>query len=253
MHRGGAEVATSFRPLPREKLTQICVLGWNKKPKRNHPIEYGTNAAAYLPQFTRRDLGGSMFMARSFPCRCKEVEAVRVRPLYNEWENMVKQKLSWATIISFVMAIGVINVANAEDWKVQGEFGWFGVGTAHQIEEGHFFWVGEFSGTFFNDKGEGSLFHRAGVKCPAFNDVNYNTNKSKAGGYCVISDTDGDQAYLSWRNEGDQVDVGPGTFTYTGGTGKYVGIEAADIGTFVGVTQVNWADGTATGFATWNR
>ena len=66
----------------------------------------------------------------------------------------------------FVIAVVGVGPAAAENWQVKGEFGWFGVGTAHQIEEGHFFWVGEFSGTFFNDDGEGSLFHRAGVKCP---------------------------------------------------------------------------------------
>jgi amidase len=42
-----------------------------------------------------------------------------------------------------------------------------------------------------------------------------------------------------------------GTFQYTGGTGKYQGITGDN--TFVGVTQVNWADGTSSGYATWNR
>jgi CubicO group peptidase (beta-lactamase class C family) len=44
---------------------------------------------------------------------------------------------------------------------------------------------------------------------------------------------------------------GPGTFEWTGGTGKYKEIKGSN--TFVGVTQVNWPDGTATGYATWNR
>lgn len=154
------------------------------------------------------------------------------------------------TSIAALAALSISGAAGAEDWKVQGEFGWFGVGTAHQIEENHFFWVGEFSGTFFNDKGEGSLFHRAGVKCPAYFDADYNIDKGTAGGYCVITDTDGDQAYLSWISVGT-IAVGPGTFEYTGGTGKYEGITGSN--TFVGVTQVDWADGTSTGYATWNR
>ena len=143
--------------------------------------------------------------------------------------------------------------AQAEDWKFTGEFGWSGVGKVYQLEKGHVYWVGEFSGTFFNDKGKGSLFHRAGVKCPAFNNLDFNAKKGNAGGYCVITDTDGDQAYLSWRNEGDTVSPLslPGTFEWTGGTGKYKGISGNN--TFVGVTQVNWADGTATGYSTWNR
>jgi len=40
-------------------------------------------------------------------------------------------------------------------------------------------------------------------------------------------------------------------FKYTGGTGKYKGISGDN--TFAGVTQINWQDGTASGYATWNR
>jgi len=161
---------------------------------------------------------------------------------------MKRRLLAAAAVVA--MTFGPMLPAHADDWKVTGEFGWFGVGKAQEIEKGHVYWVGEFSGTFFNDKGPGSLFHRAGVKCPAFNDVDLNNKKGKAGGYCVITDTDGDQAYLSWRSEGDTV-TGPGTFDYTGGTGKYKGISGAN--TFVGVGQVNWKDGTTTGYSTWNR
>ena len=148
------------------------------------------------------------------------------------------------------MTFGPMLPAHAEDWKVTGEFGWLGVGKAQEIEKGHVYWVGEFTGTFFNDKGSGSLFHLAGVKCPASNDVDLNNKKNKGAGYCVITDTDGDQAYLTWRGEGDTVSL-PGTFDYTGGTGKYKGISGAN--TFVGHNQVNWKDGTSTGHSTWNR
>ena len=143
--------------------------------------------------------------------------------------------------------------AYAADTKVIGEFGWFGVGKAYEMEKGHFFWVGEFSGTFFNDKGDGSTFHRAGVKCPGWLDLDFNTSKSKGGGSCIITDLQGDQAYLMWQNAGTPGPGGrgPGTFTYTGGTGKYLGISGTS--SFVGVTQVNWADGTASGYALWNR
>jgi hypothetical protein len=149
--------------------------------------------------------------------------------------------------------IGSAAVAQAQDWKAVGEFGWFGVGKAYEIEKGHFYWVGEFSGTFFSDKGEGSLFHRAGVKCPAFFDADFNTKKTKSGGYCVVSDLAGDQAYLAWQNAGTAGPGGrgPGTFQYTGGTGKYKDISGSNI--FVGVPQINWQDGTTSGYATWNR
>jgi hypothetical protein len=137
--------------------------------------------------------------------------------------------------------------------KVLGQFGWLGVGKAVEIDKGHWYWVGEFSGTFFNDKGPGSAMHLAGVKCPAWFDADFPNKRSSAGGYCIVTDLEGDQAFLSWRNAGTPGPGGrgPGTFEWTGGTGKYKGWSGGN--TFVGVTQVNWADGTTSGYATWNR
>jgi len=153
-------------------------------------------------------------------------------------------------MVALAMGLGLSAPTHAEDWKPVGQAGFLGVGKVYQIEKGHLFWVGEFSGTFFNDKGKGSLLDNAGIKCPAYNDIDTNNKKSKAAGYCVMSDPNGDQAYLKWQNEGDGI-TGPGTFEWTGGTGKYQGISGSN--TFVGHTQVNWPDGTASGYATWNR
>ena len=149
------------------------------------------------------------------------------------------------------MGIALCGTAHAEDWKVTVAFGWFAVGKTYQIEKGHLYFVGEFSGTFFNDKGKESLFDRAGVKCPAFYDIDLNNKKGKAGGYCVVSDAPGDQAYITFKCEGDGVHC-TGPFEYTGGTGKYSAINGSN-NTFSATTEVNWQDGTATGVSTWNR
>jgi hypothetical protein len=140
--------------------------------------------------------------------------------------------------------------ARAEDWKVAGNFGWLGVGKVFQIEKGHIYWVGEFAGNFANDKGKGSPLDQTGWKCPGFNDLDSNNKKSKAAGYCIVSDPSGDQAYTTWQCQGDTQNCN-GTFEYTGGTGKYQGISGSN--TFVGRTQVNWPDGTASGYSTFNR
>ena len=144
--------------------------------------------------------------------------------------------------------------AYAQDWKAVGYFGWFGVGKGHQIEEGRVYWVGEFSGTFFSDEGSGGLFHLAGVKCPAWFELDFNQDRAKAGGHCVITDIDGDQAYVKWENAGNSTKTGTplrGTFEYTGGTGKYAGISGRS--RFTGIRMVDWADGTASGYSTWGR
>lgn len=89
------------------------------------------------------------------------------------------------------------------------------------------------------------------MKCPAFYDIDLNNKKNKAGGYCTISNAAGDQAYLSFKCEGETVHC-TGPFEYTGGTGKYAGISGSNY-TFSATTEVNWSDGTVTGFSTWNR
>lgn len=140
--------------------------------------------------------------------------------------------------------------AASQDSKPVGEFGWFGVGKAHEVEKGHYYWVGEFSGTFFSDKGVGSLFHKSGVKCPAYFDLDLSGPRHTAGGYCTLADADGDQAYLKWELKGDGR-KGAGSFTFTGGTGKYSSIRGTNALTTA--IQVNWADGTTSGFASWNK
>jgi hypothetical protein len=145
----------------------------------------------------------------------------------------------------------VSGAASADEWKATGWFGWFGVGKAMEVEKGLYYWTGEFSGSFQNDKGPGSLFHMAGVRCPAWNDLNFNTGKGSSGGYCVVRDASGDTVTMSWSIPPAPIGKGPGTFTILSGTGKYQGAKGTY--PFVGVTEVNWADGMVTGYATWNR
>jgi hypothetical protein len=80
-----------------------------------------------------------------------------------------------------------------------------------------------------------------------------NNKKLKAAGYCTISDPGGDQAYLFWQGESDGMPGHPtrGTFEYLGGTGQYQQISGQN--TFAGVQQINWQDGTASGYSIWNR
>jgi hypothetical protein len=48
-----------------------------------------------------------------------------------------------AIALGLTAVIGLGFPAHAEDWKAVGQFGWFGVGKAYQLEKGHFVWVGE--------------------------------------------------------------------------------------------------------------
>ena len=103
-----------------------------------------------------------------------------------------------------------------KEGKYSAKFGWSSKGQMYEVGPDHNVFVGEFSGTIFNDKGEGFL-NMASVVCPGYLDINKGMND--AHGYCVITDEDGDKAYLVWRCKGDK--ICKGDEQWTGGTGKY--------------------------------
>ena len=98
-----------------------------------------------------------------------------------------KKLLSVATLFS----VGLIfsGEARAEDLKATGNFGWLGVGKVFQLEKGHIFWVGEFSGSFANDKGKGSPLDGTGWKCPGANDIDFNNKKNSTFNHSTCSES----------------------------------------------------------------
>jgi hypothetical protein len=48
-----------------------------------------------------------------------------------------------------------ISAAYAEQEKAVGVFGWNGVGKTYELNKGHFYWVGEFTGTFSVTRAKG--------------------------------------------------------------------------------------------------
>ena len=89
--------------------------------------------------------------------------------------------------VTFAIAIGLacVGAAHAQDWKPIGQFGYYGAGKTYELDKGHTFWVGEFSGTFLSDKGKDGLFDHAGVKCPASIDNDMNNKRAK--GPAIVS------------------------------------------------------------------
>ena len=151
------------------------------------------------------------------------------------------------------LSVGLIDVAaQAEDWKPVGQVGYLGTGKAYEISKDHLYWVGQFAGTFFSDKEKG-LLDRAGILCPAWQEIDIANKKTTFAGQCTLSDLDGDKAYLTFKGTGAP-GIGirsPGTFEWTGGTGKYQAIKGDN--TFYAVTTANWADGSVSGYAPWNK
>ena len=168
----------------------------------------------------------------------------------NEWREGRMQFSK--VLVCLVTGIGLLaGAAQAEDLAktgtYSGVFGWLGDGTVHELEENHIFWVGDFTGIFLNDAGKGFL-HHAAVECPGADDMDFNKSTERAMGYCIATDADGDKAYLIWRCEGDTVTC-PGTFEWTGGTGKYAGLTGNN--TFTGISGPINQSGRQSGTAPW--
>ncbi len=67
------------------------------------------------------------------------------------------------------------------------------------------------------------------------------------GGFCVNTRPDGDKIFLTYKASGKMGQNAKGTFTYVGGTGKFVGIQGGgEIERITGVRPA--ADGTVQGY-----
>jgi hypothetical protein len=131
-------------------------------------------------------------------------------------------------LISVLFAVALLGApAEAQQLAKSGNYvakiGFSSAGQAYELEKGHAFWVGVFHGVFFNDAGGGFL-HNTLVTCPAANDI-VNGASVAVHGYCIMTDKDGDRAFLVYHGKGVPSGSLGGTFEWTGGTGKYAGLQ----------------------------
>ena len=87
----------------------------------------------------------------------------------------------------------------------------------------HVFFLGSSHGGFFNDVADGFL-DKTEVTCAYANDLVGGVS-SPLHGYCIVIDKDGDKAFLIHQGKGTGPGKIDGTFKWTGGTGKFAGIQ----------------------------
>jgi hypothetical protein len=129
------------------------------------------------------------------------------------------------------MAVTVVTLLGAaaeaqqlpKSGKYTGKFGGQGLGQPYELEKGHVFWVGRALGVFFNDVADGFL-DKSAVTCPTAMDI-VDGVIAAYHGYCVMTDKDGDKAFAVWQGKGTAPGSAAGTFQWTGGTGKFVGLQ----------------------------
>jgi len=111
----------------------------------------------------------------------------------------------------------------AKKGTAKGTSAWTSPGEIKEVGENHLYWVGVYWGMSFNDEGKGFLDDMAWY-CPGVDDIINGIHRFN--GYCTLTDMDGDKIYLSYRSlpyEGKGPIPTEGK--YSGGTGKYTGIQ----------------------------
>ncbi len=137
-------------------------------------------------------------------------------------------------------------------FKPTGMLGWNGVASSRMVAEDDTVWVDEISGMFFADDGDTNPMHLAVVKCPGELDPGLDDSAINISGYCTVADRDSDVAFVDVDSPWSaHPDAAPGSFRWAGGTGKYAGLTG--INTFTAVTTNKRENGSASGYAIWNR
>ena len=136
--------------------------------------------------------------------------------------------------VAIVLLLGTYAEAQlAKKGTYKGTIGWNSTGKTFEMDDGREIFVGEFTGAFINEAGKGFM-HGTSWACPGItetlNDVSQGGN-----GYCIVTDMDGDKAFLTWTgNKETKKGAASGPFQWTGGTGKYAGLKGDN--TYKGMT-----------------
>jgi hypothetical protein len=153
--------------------------------------------------------------------------------------------------VIFAVAIGALLAPpataqqSAKSGTFTGKWGGQSTGQAYDLDKGHVFFVGVYSPVFFNDA-PGGFLDKTTWACPLVSD-SVNGIHVADHGYCIATDKDGDKAFAIWQSKGAAPGSGAGAGKFTGGTGKYAGLQGQYNFRFTGIgnTPAAWvvADG----------
>ena len=153
-------------------------------------------------------------------------------------------------IFAAVCAVAVVSLlgamAEAQQLSKSGKYkGTYashlvGGGQSFDLEKDHIFFLGSSHGVFLNDVADGFL-DKTEVTCALVNDLVSGVS-SAAQGYCIVTDKDGDKAFLVHQGKGSAPGIIAGAFQWTGGTGKFTGIHGNNTYrvTSIGKNPASW-------------
>ena len=114
------------------------------------------------------------------------------------------------------------------------------VAQTYELEKGHVYFLGRSHGVFFNDVADGFL-DKTEVTCAIANDI-VDGVSTALNGHCIVTDKDGDKVFAAYEAKGSAPGISTGTFQWTGGTGKFTGIQGNNTFhvTSIGKTLSSW-------------
>ena len=140
--------------------------------------------------------------------------------------RMKRLVLTMALLVS-ASALGATTAAQQlpKSGKYKGTYAShvIGGGQSFELEKDHIFFLGASHGVFLNDVADGFL-DKTEVTCALVNDLVGGVS-SAIHGYCTVTDKDGDKAFLIWEAKDTAPGTGGGPFKWTGGTGKFSGLQ----------------------------
>ncbi len=111
---------------------------------------------------------------------------------------------------------------HAEEGSVKAMSPWKGVGFAFPVGPEQVYMVAVYSGVMLVDDGKGPM-HAASIVCPGTVDADLKKGTKTGHAKCVITGEQGNRVFAEFNCTGD-VEGCRGTFTITGGTGRFAGI-----------------------------
>lgn len=131
-------------------------------------------------------------------------------------------KYSTMAIIFTVSSMLFVHVSDVRAESAVVHSGWKTEGDWREVAEGRSYWSGTYWGVSHNLNGEG-MGHEMAWDCPASAQIADGMLSSK--GFCTMVDPDGDKIFAEFAGDAILGERFKGHQDYTGGTGKYKGIE----------------------------
>ena len=135
----------------------------------------------------------------------------------------MNRKRSWITSLLGVITLGFSCLTFAGQQTLSATMSWDAQGTVYVVGQDELLFQGASRGVFYVEKASGKLNAAFGL-CPAEYTANIKEKTTSGFGQCEIIGEGGDSVFAEYSCSGT-AGLCKGTFTITGGTGRFKGAE----------------------------